>query len=145
MKKLSLTNKILNIELSILIFLYFIILNFWFSSILKSKLLASKIDFSNLDFYFFPYITSFIFKNISSNLPEYILGYLVVVLIPLGILILTYKLFSLFLKSKLSFLLALLTQSIYNKINLRDVFINYNEVSIAFKNDYLLIFNYPFP
>lgn len=142
---MSFIKKYLSTEISLLTFLYFIILNLWFSSILKKNLLGSIIKFDNLDFYFFPYITSFIFKNISSYLHENILGYAVIVLMPIGILLITNRLFNLFLKSKLSFLLALLTQSIYNDINLRDVFLNNNEILMSFKNDYLLIFNYPFP
>jgi len=38
-----------------------------------------------------------------------------------------------------------LTQSVYNNINLRDLFLKFDEISVLVESDYLLIFNFPFP
>ncbi|MBU79286.1 MAG: hypothetical protein CMD29_04075 [Flavobacteriales bacterium] len=134
-----------NRKISIFIFIYFIILNFWFVNLSNNFKVNQIIEFENQNFYFTPYITFLVHKIITSFFSIEIMGYITIVIIPLFILFLTYKIFNFFISSKFSFLLALLTQSVYNNFNLRDVFFNINNISELLKKDYLLIFNFPFP
>ncbi len=134
-----------NRKIFISIFLYFVILNSWFITLSNDFKINEIIEFKNQYFYFTPHITYLLHKTLTSFFPIEIIGYLTIVVIPLFVLIFTYKIFYFFVPSKLSFLLALLTQSVYNNFNLRDVFFNINNISELLKNDYLLIFNFPFP
>jgi hypothetical protein len=134
-----------NSKIFFLVFLYFVILNSWFVSLSNDFKVNQIIDIENQYFYFTPYFAFLLHKILTSFFPSEIIGYLTIVVIPLFVLIFTYKIFYFFVPSKLSFLLALLTQSVYNNFNLRDVFFNINNISELLKNDYLLIFNFPFP
>ena len=125
--------------------IYFIILNIWFFRFSNNGYLGELLKFENENFYFTPHLTSLIYILFENFLNLKFSGYLIVVIIPMIILFLTNKVFRFFLSSKLSFLLALLTQSIYNNINLRDIFLNFSEIISLMKDDYLLIFNFPLP
>ena len=117
-----------NIKIFFLIFLYFVILNSWFVSLSNDFKVNQIIDIENQYFYFTPYFSFLLHKILTSFFPSEIIGYLTIVVIPLFVLIFTYKIFYFFVPSKLSFLLALLTQSVYNNFNLRDVFFNINNI-----------------
>jgi len=132
-------------ESTILMFLYSIILNVWFVTLFNNSKLPQIIEFENDNFYFIPHFTFLLYKILNSFFSIEIMGYFTIVVIPFFILLLTYKIFYFYVSSKLSFLLALLTQSIYNDFNLRDVFLNFSNISELLKKDYLLIFNFPFP
>jgi len=134
-----------NKEISILMFSYFLILNFWYKKILNDYIFEELLKFENDTFYFIPYLTSLIFKFLKDFLSVEIIAYFTVVIIPILILFITKKVFEFFLSSKLSFLLALLTQSVYNNINLRDLFLSFDKIAVLMESDYLLIFNFPFP
>lgn len=140
-KKYLLENK----ETSILMFLYFLILNFWYRKTSYDSVFEQLIKFENDDFYFIPYLTSLIFEFLKDSLSIEIIGYFSIVIIPILILFITKKIFEFFLSSKLSFLLALLTQSVYNNINLRDLFLSFDQIPVLMQSDYLLIFNFPLP
>lgn len=140
-KKYLLENK----ETSILMFLYFLILNFWYRKTSYDSVFEQLIKFENDDFYFIPYLTSLIFEFLKDSLSIEIIGYFSIVIIPMLILFITKKIFEFFLSSKLSFLLALLTQSVYNNINLRDLFLSFDQIPVLMQSDYLLIFNFPLP
>lgn len=132
-------------EASIFMFFYFIILNVWYVTLFNDSKLLQIIEFENHNFYFIPHFTFLVYKILKSFFSIEIMGYITIVVIPFFILFLTYKLFYFYISSKLSFLLALLTQSIYNDSDLRDVFFNFGNISELLKKDYLLIFNFPFP
>ena len=132
-------------EISILMFFYFLILNLWYKKISNDYIFDELLKFENDNFYFIPHLTSLIFKFLKNFLSVEIIGYFSVVIIPTLILLLTKKVFEFFLSSKLSFLLALLTQSVYNNINLRDVFLSFEKIAVLMESDYLLIFNFPLP
>lgn len=134
-----------NKEISALMFFYFLILNFWYKKISNDGVFDQLIKFEKDDFYFIPYLTSLIFKFLQNFLSIETIGYFSIVIIPILILYVTNKIFEFFLSSKLSFLLALLTQSVYNNINLRDLFLSFDQISVLMENDYLLIFNFPLP
>jgi hypothetical protein len=134
-----------NKEISALMFLYFLILNFWYKKISNDSVFEQLIKFENDDFYFIPYLTSLIFKFLKNYLSIEVIGYFSIVIIPILILYITKKIFEFFLSSKLSFLLALLTQSVYNNINLRDLFLSFDQIPVLMESDYLLIFNFPLP
>ena len=138
-------NLVKDKEISILIFLYFLILNFWYNEISNYNVFDKLLKFEDENFYFIPYLTSVIFNSLKDFLTIEIIGYFSVVIAPTLILFLTKRVFDFFLSSKLSFLLALLTQSVYNNINLRDLFLKFDEISVLVESDYLLIFNFPFP
>ena len=138
-------NLVKDKEISILMFLYFLILNFWYKKISNDSVFQQLIKFENDDFYFIPYLTSLIFKFLKNYLSIEVIGYFSIVIIPILILYITKKIFEFFLSSKLSFLLALLTQSVYNNINLRDLFLNFDQIPFLMESDYLLIFNFPLP
>lgn len=138
-------NLVKNKEISILMFSYFLILNFWYKKISNDYVFEQLLKFENDNFYFIPHFTSLIFNSSKALFSFEIIGYFSVVIIPLVILFLTKRVFDFFLSSKLSFLLALLTQSVYNNINLRDLFLRFDEISVLMESDYLLIFNFPFP
>lgn len=124
---------------------YFITLNFWYVKLFNDFKLHQIIELKNHNFYFIPHFTLSVFKVFTTFFSFEIIGYLTIVIIPFLILLLTYKIFYFFITSKLSFLLALLAQSIYNDFNLRDIFLNFNNISELLDKDYLLIFNFPFP
>lgn len=126
-------------------FLYFLILNFWYRKTSYDSVFEQLIKFENDDFYFIPYLTSLIFEFLKDSLSIEIIGYFSIVIIPILILFITKKIFEFFLSSKLSFLLALLTQSVYNNINLRDLFLSFDQIPVLMQSDYLLIFNFPLP
>lgn len=132
-------------EISILMFSYFLILNLWYKKISNDYIFDQLLKFENDNFYFIPHLTSLIFKFLKNFLSVEIIGYFSVVIIPTLILLLTKKVFEFFLSSKLSFLLAILTQSVYNNINLRDVFLSFEKIEVLMESDYLLIFNFPLP
>jgi hypothetical protein len=138
-------NLVKDKEISILMFLYFLILNCWYNEISNNYVFDKLLKLEDENFYFIPYLTSVIFNSLKDFLTIEIIGYFSVVIAPTLILFLTKRVFDFFLSSKLSFLLALLTQSVYNNINLRDLFLKFDEISVLVESDYLLIFNFPFP
>ena len=125
--------------------IYLLILSLWFFKFLNNNDFENLIHFELQNFYFKPYLTSLIFDLFKTYFSFEIIGIICIVFIPFFILILTYKIFDFFLSSKLSFLLAVLTQTIYNEINLREIFFNFNSTSILMESSYPLIFKFPFP
>ena len=137
--------KIKKNELNFLFFIYLLILCFWFLRFLNTNDFQKLIQFDIQNYYFKPYLSSLIFDFTSNILLVEITGFLIIVVIPFAILILTQKVFDFFLSSKLSFLFAILTQTIYSEINLRDLFFNLNSTLERMESSFPLIFKFPFP
>ena len=72
-----------NKEISALMFLYFLILNFWYKKISNDSVFEQLIKFENDDFYFIPYLTSLIFKFLKNYLSIEVIGYFSIVIIPI--------------------------------------------------------------
>ena len=57
-------NLVKDKEISILIFLYFLILNFWYNEISNYNVFDKLLKFEDENFYFIPYLTSVIFNSL---------------------------------------------------------------------------------
>ena len=132
-------------EISFLLSIHFIILSVWFIKFLNESNFKSLVNFNFENFYFKPYFSFKIFSFLIDQTSIEFIGFLSIVLIPFLTLILTYKVFDFFLTSKLSFLLSVITQTVYNDINLRGIFLDFKSTSILMEKSYPLIFNFPFP
>ena len=121
------------------------ILLVWFLKFLNENNFESLINFSFDNFYFKPYFSFKILNFLEEYISIEFIGLLSIVIIPFLTLILTYKVFDFFLTSKLSFLLSVITQTVYNDINLRVMFLDFESSSILMGKSYPLIFNFPFP
>jgi len=132
-------------EISFLLSIHFIILSVWFIKFLNESNFESLVNFNFENFYFKPYFSFKFFSFLIDQTSIEFIGFLSIVLIPFLTLILTYKVFDFFLTSKLSFLLSVITQTVYNDINLRGIFLDFKSTSILMEKSYPLIFNFPFP
>ncbi len=143
--KINQVGSIKSREISFLLLIHLMILSFWFYKFLNENNFESLINFDFEKFYFKPYFAFKILNFLNEYLIIELIGFLSIVIIPFLTLILTYKVFDFFLTSKLSFLLSVVTQTVYNNINLRGIFLDFQNTSILMENSYPLIFNFPFP
>ena len=70
-------NLVKDKEISILIFLYFLILNFWYNEISNYNVFDKLLKFEDENFYFIPYLTSVIFNSLKDFLTIEIIGYFI--------------------------------------------------------------------
>ncbi len=132
-------------EISLLLSFHLMILLVWFIKFLNENNFESLINFNFDNFYFKPYFSFKILNFLEEYISIEFIGLLSIVIIPFLTLILTYKVFDFFLTSKLSFLLSVITQTVYNDINLRVMFLDFESTSSLMGKSYPLIFNFPFP
>jgi hypothetical protein len=84
-------NLVKDKEISMLIFLYFLILNFWYNEISNNHVFDKLLKFEDENFYFIPYLTSVIFNSLKDFLSIEIIGYFSVVIVPTLIFFLTKR------------------------------------------------------
>ena len=125
-------------EISFLLSIHFIILSVWFIKFLNESNFESLVNFNFENFYFKPYFSFKIISFLKDQTSIEFIGFLSIVLIPFLTLILTYKVFDFFLTSKLSFLLSVITQTVYNDINLRSIFLDFKSDLLLF--DFITLF-----
>lgn len=135
-------------EINLLFFVLLGILIFWYSILFQANRLESIFIVEPSVFYFKPYISIYLNEILTSVLNASMLGFICIVIIPFFTLILIFRILNRFINDKASFLIALLSLSVYNNINLRgfvlDLFKNQEYLTLS-EDSYLLIFRFPFP
>ena len=106
-------------EINLLFFVLLGILIFWYSILFQANRLESIFIVEPSVFYFKPYISIYLNEILTSVLNASMLGFICIVIIPFFTLILIFRILNRFINDKASFLIALLSLSVYNNINLR--------------------------
>ena len=135
-------------EINLLFIVYLGILIYWYFVLFNGNHLNSIFNLEPTFFYFKPYISLYLNNYLKYFLGTSILGFICIVIIPFLVLILEFKILKKFINFKTSFLIAMISLSVYNNINLRDFVVDLfnNQDHLTFsKNNYLLIFRFPFP